>query len=83
MADNPTAQETAAEKPASPGKDDEKFPLQRVIDEADQLELDRATLIGAFHGVGRTRQVTIKQVRDRVQKWTKGEVKPDTEETID
>ena len=83
MAQNPakpTATEVASETPPKAEGDEPTFTVERLTAEAGELGLNPADVAGAFHGVSPTREVTVKDAKDRVRTWLRAPVK--NEETV-
>jgi hypothetical protein len=83
--DRQTAEEVADVKVEPAGDTDEPtFSVERLRREGDViLGFSKAEVAGAYHGAPDSRQVTVKDAKERVRDWLKAPVQPDPDQQPD
>lgn len=72
------AEEVAKEKVVTPDEGEAPFfSVDQIIAEAGRLGLDPAEVAGAFAGVAGSKEITVKEAKDRVRSWAKAPVATD------
>lgn len=78
----PTSEDIAGEKPDAPAEDEASFTVERLLG-AESYEIlghDGHIVAGAFAGVAPSKEVSLKDARQRVRDWLKAEVTTDERE---
>lgn len=72
------AEEVAEDKPPKPSADEPKFTLERLIEDAQEAVGHPGHVVaGAYAGVALSKEVTLSQAKDRINKWLKAPVAVD------
>jgi hypothetical protein len=69
---NTTTKQTKAEEPKEP-----TFEVSRILAEAESLGLDPHEVAGALANERPGHQITVSEVKERVRKWQRAEIKTD------